>query len=241
VAITSAPLTNLKALLGQTAVLAHDRTMPVGKPFEDIIPGAVLVRGQVVSLCGLAEVSLALAMAAPSTQLGSWLVVVEHPDRFEVGAGAADELGVVVDRTVIVSLPADPALRFADVVATLIEGFDVVIVSAELPLSPAAGRRLQARLRTRGGVVMVVGGSGCWQPDLVLRSAAVGPQGGWQSLHDEGRLRSRQIVVEVEGRRQGATHRHRLWLPGSDAGVARVDDGTPSSRRRDHPVVASAG
>jgi hypothetical protein len=152
VAIISAPLTNLKALLGQTSVLARDRTMPLGKPFEDMFPGAMLVRGEVISLCGLAEVSLALALAATSTQLGSWLAVIEHPDRFEVGAGAADELGVVVDRTVIVSLPADPSLRFADVMATLIEGFDVVIVSAELPLSPAVGRRLQARLRTRGGV-----------------------------------------------------------------------------------------
>lgn len=221
--------------------MARDRTMPLAEPLHDIIAGSVLVRGQVVSLCGVAEVSLALAMAAAATQSGSWLVVLEHPDRFEIGAGAADELGVVVDRTVIVSLPVDPSLRFAEVVSTLIEGFDVVIVSGELPLSAAAGRRLQARLRTRGGVVMVVGGSGCWQPDLVLRSSAVGSHGGWRSLHDEGRLRSRQIVVEVEGRRQGAAYRHRLWLPGTDAGVARVVGATSSSDVNSRPVVASAG
>ncbi len=212
------------ALRSRTAVLAHERTLPVLAALSAVVPDATLVRGQVVVVRGVADVSLALAVAAEPTRTGSWLAVVERSDVFELGGDAADELGVVLERVVVVTLPhPSTASRgdgvVAEALATLIEGFDVVMMPVGIALAPRAVRRLQARLRTRGGVLIVVGGSGAWQPDLVLWSTPVGACGGWVDVDGTGRLVRRRLVIEVEARRRGGSTRHGLWLPDAHGGV----------------------
>ncbi len=202
----------------QTRVLAHERTLPVTASLVSVLPDAVLVRGQVVAVRGVADLSLALALASASTRDGSWLAVVERAGVLELGGGAAGELGVVLARTVVVSLSHDPSTSsaeatVADVMAALVEGFDIVIVPAALALGHRALRRLQARLRTRGGVVVVVGGAGGWEVDLTLWSSPADELGGWEHFDELGRFVRRQVFVDVEARRRGRVQRHHLWLP----------------------------
>lgn len=215
--------TFLTALRGRVATLAHERTLPIVDALAPCLPEATLVRGQVVVTCGVADVSSALAVAARATHVGSWLAIVERTGMFEVGAGAAAELGVVLQRTVLVTLPDDHASQTAEVLAALVDGFDIVVVPVDLPLGATATRRLQARLRTRGGVVVVVGGRADWQPDLVLRSTPSGVQGGWDAPDHHGRLRRRGVVIEVDARRRGAPGRHTVWLPTGEGSVAVME------------------
>lgn len=222
----------LVALRRGATVLAYERTLPVLGVLSAVVPDAALVRGQVVVVRGVADVSLALALAAEPTRTGSWLAVVERPDVFELGGDAASELGVMLERVVVVTLPHGPTAAasgggrgdavVAEALATLIEGFDVVMMPAGIALAPQAVRRLQARLRTRGGVLIVVGGSAAWQPDLVLWSTPVGDRGGWVDVDDIGRLVRRRLVIEVQARRRGRPTRHGLWLPGEGGEVVSV-------------------
>ena len=232
--------TSLTALRGRGSTLAHERTLPVVDALVPCIPDGALVRGQVVVTCGVAELSSALAVTAGATHAGSWLAVVERAGVFEVGADAAAELGVVLQRTVLVTLADVHAAPWSEVLAALVEGFDVVIVPVDLPLGAAVTRRLQARLRTRGGVVVVVGGRGDWQPDLVLRSTPLGAQGGWEPLDQHGRLRGRGVVVDVDARRRGAPGRHTMWLPTDTGTVAAMQSADGASTAVGRPSVARA-
>lgn len=222
---TLAELDDLVTRRSRATTLAHQRTLPVPDPLAPMVPGGALMRGHVVVVRGVAEVSLALVLSAQATGTGSWLAVVEQPGVFELGPGAAAELGVVLDRTVLVAMPHSDTAQMGEVIAALIEGFDMVIIAADMPLAPEVVRRLQARLRSRGGVLVVVGGSGRWQPDLVLWSRPVGPQGGWEPLGDIGRLHRRQVLVEVDARRRGATKRWTVWLPTGEGSMAVIDGG----------------
>jgi len=231
----------VRALGDRLGTRAHERTLPLVDALAQVVPGAALVRGQVVAVRGVADMSLALAMAGQATRNGSWLAAVEHRGTFEFSPEAAGELGVALERMVVVATPPGNAPGAVEVVAALIEGFDVVIVPGHAPLAPTAVRRLRARLRIRGGVVVVVGGHGGWQPDLVLRSTAGGPCGGWEPLEENGRLRRRRVIIEVDARRQGAPARHVFWLPTPDGSIAAVPSDTDRSVVSDGGSIAHVG
>jgi hypothetical protein len=214
------------ALAGPTGALAslvsigpapveatRDAVLAVLDPLTPILPRAGLARGQVVSCQGAAAMSLALALAAGPTEAGSWAGVVGLPT---VGIQAAAELGVAVERTMFVASP--PPDQWAVVLGAVIDGADVVIASAPARSVPAGEtRRLQARLHTRGGVLLVVGDPGLFIPDLVLDSEVL----GWEGLGEgHGHLTCRRVSVQVDGRRLGRPQRHDLLLPGPGGAVA---------------------
>ena len=210
--------------------LAGERTLPVDDALRGLLPGG-LPRGVTVAVSGSAARSFALALTAAASREGSWLAVVGVPG---LGWRAAAELGVAVNRVVVVEVP--DATRGADCVAAALDGFDVVLIGAEAPLASAAERRLGARARERGSVLVGVHepwvGSRWAGPQRTTGAFAGGADvravvegDGWDGLGDgTGRLRARQVRVAVEGKRlPGRRHRADLWLPDPDGEVREVE------------------
>jgi hypothetical protein len=133
--------------------------------------------------------SLLLALLAAPTAAGSWAAVVGMP---ELGVAAAAELGVAVERLALVR---DPGMEPAGVVAALLDGMDVVAV-ARGRLTEAHARRLSARARHRGAVLLTVGP---WPGvDLELRGA----ESTWHGLREKGAgyLSHRELRIHTRGR-----------------------------------------
>ncbi|MCU1496318.1 MAG: hypothetical protein JWM47_271 [Acidimicrobiales bacterium] len=194
---------------------AGERTLPVPPAFAALLPWGGLQRGSLVATGGSVATSLALALAGPTTAAGAWLAVVGLP---HLGLLAAAELGVALERTLLV---ADPGPRaWAGAVAALLDAVDVVMVRPSAAVSTSAQRRLLARARERGSVLIQAGGpTSVWAeaPELTVAATA----SHWEGLEDgHGRLRARRVLVAVSGRRGAARARHAdLWLPGPDGRV----------------------
>lgn len=192
--------------------LARERVLPVALPLADLLPGRGLVRGSTVEVVGSAATSLALALAVEASQCGSWVAAAGLSC---LGLAAAERLGLSLER--LVAVPELGQQQWPTVVATLVEGFDVVLAGPPGALKLADARRLVARLRERGATLILVGWpAGRWgeRPDLTLQVAEAHWEGigqGW------GHLAARRVVVSVSGRR-GADRpvSAELWLPGVD-------------------------
>lgn len=223
--------------LARPVVLAGEQLLPVLGPLEPLFPERGLRRGSTVSVeGGPGATSLALALGAAASAGGSWVAGVGLPS---LGLLAAAELGVPLERMVVVSAP--PPQSWATVVAALLDAVD--LVWAGLPRRVAAGdaRRLAARARERGSVLVplvhrgpgsgTAGPGGSWPAPAEVRltvasSSWTGPGGA-----GAGRLEARRVEVLATGR--GAAARERrvpLWLPGPDGAVAPVS----------HPAAAPA-
>jgi hypothetical protein len=176
----------------------------VVEALEPLLGEAGLQRGSVVSVVGPAgsgATSLALALVAGPSASGSWVAAVGLP---WLGLPAAVEAGVNLGRLALVPAP-EPA-AWAGVVAALVDAFDVVLLRPERRARPADARRLAARARERGAVLVLLGPPGGWHegPDVVLRIDRT----RWEGLGDgHGRLRARRVRVEATGRRRAARPR----------------------------------
>ena len=161
--------------------------------------------------------SLALALMAGASGAGSWTatVGVSH-----LGLAAAAELGVALDRLVVVADP--PRDAWSAVVATLVDALDVVLVRARHRINGNDARRLIARARERGSVVILLGDSWPETPDVRLTIV----RAEWEGIGDGyGHLQARRVTVEADGRRAAARARRvDLWLPAADGRVAAVDE-----------------
>jgi hypothetical protein len=209
----------------QPTTLAGDQRLPVLPALEALVPG--LRRGSTLSVDGPAATSLALAAASGPSQDGAWVAAVGFPS---LGLLAAAELGVALERLVLVADPGagddgDEA-AWPSVVAALVDAFEVVLVHAGRRVRAADGRRLVARTRERGAVLVQVGAE--------RATASVWPEGAdaaltvvdatWEGLGEgHGHLRARRVVVEAGGRRGSARPRRaELWLPSADGAVEAV-------------------
>src|SRR5262245_13218920 len=199
----------------EPADLARERRLPVLPPFEPLLPGGALRRGATVAVGAAPGVagatSLALALAAGPSQAGAWVAVVGLSS---LGLVAADALGVALERLVMVADPGRDRTGWASVVGALVDGFDLVLVSTAptLRLRPADARRLVARVRERGGILLAVGGDlpGERSPLRLTVTAAhwEGLGAGW------GHLQGRRVTVETTGRGDATRPRYAdLWLP----------------------------
>ena len=90
-----------------------------------------------------------------ASQAGSWVAAVGLGS---LGLVAASELGVTFEHLALVADPGRERAGWASVVAALVDGFDVVLVAAACRLRAADTRRLVARVRERGAVLVAVGG-----------------------------------------------------------------------------------
>jgi hypothetical protein len=120
---------------------------------------------------------------------------------------------VALDRFIRV---AEPGPQWASVAASLLDAFDLVVVHPPARTGQADMRRLGARARERGAVLLV---TGAWE-GAAIELSVTGQR--WRGLGaGHGYLRSRQVEVRAVGR--GAAVRPRLatvWLPGIDGTVA---------------------
>jgi hypothetical protein len=187
-----------------------ENALPVLSPLAPLLPGGGLRRGSTVAVHGSA--SLLLALLAGASRSGAWSAVVGVPT---LGMAAAAEAGVVLERLALVP---DPGSDLAGVLAALADGMDVVAVGATGRLRGMEVRRLAARARQRGTVLVGFGG---W-PGAELRLSVEAPV--WQGLGDgHGYLRARQVTVRVDGRGSATRpRRYDLSLPALDGGVAEV-------------------
>jgi hypothetical protein len=142
-----------------------------------------------------------LTLLASATSEGSWAAVVGMPD---LGLLAASEIGVALHRLALV--PA-PGKALASVVAALLDGVDLVgIAAADLVRDGTKGqamaRRLAARARNRGTVLIPFGAGGLW-PAAELRLSATDCR--WTGIENGcGYLAGDDTTVTVRGRGSAA-------------------------------------
>jgi hypothetical protein len=206
-----------------TARPGTDRGYPAPPPLAHLLPGGTFRRGSSLEILGSG--SLMLAVIAAATTEGQWTAAVGMPD---LGALAAAEHGIDLKRLALVP---HPGAHWPTIVAALIDGFDIVAARPPSPLTAPEHRRLAARIRQRGALLITT------QPwdnaDVTLRVTAQ----RWHGLgQGHGRLKHRSITLTVEGR--GALNRARettLWLPSPNGEpIAAYDnageEGTPAIR-----------
>lgn len=204
------------AVVVSRGALAGERLLPVAPALERLFPGGGLRRGSTVAVTG--STSLALAVLAGPSTAGSWCAAVALP---ALGLVAAAEMGVALERLALVPAPGP---EWPAVVAALLDALDVVMVGTGPRVRPADTRRLVARARERGAVLLVLGGWDGADVRLSVSGAAPkerGRQCEWRGLGaGHGHLQARQVEVVAEGRGAASrVRRRRLWLPTEGGGV----------------------
>jgi hypothetical protein len=184
-------------------------TLNVAEHLREVLPDRGLVRGRIVSCSGDAAMSLALQVVSRATQDGSWLaaVGVDH-----LGLVAAHEHRVALERLVVVN-PGDVVGDWVAAVGIAVEGFGVVLLNVPRGLSARDAQRITTRIQSRRAVAVcvdstrrVAGGQG-FVPDVVLHTTTV----AWHGIDEgSGHVRSREVCVEVSGRRVARPSRHTL-------------------------------
>jgi hypothetical protein len=213
--------------------LAREHRVPVAEPLQPLLPGGGLRRGSLVSVSVVrgtsGATSLALALVAEASAAGAWVAGVGLGS---LGLAAAAEMGVALERFVLVAAPDRGS--WPTVVAALVDGFDLVLVDPARGMRAADARRLAARTRERGSVLIQLGDASA-SSDVRLQVTRT----AWEGLGDgHGHLRVRRVRVETGGRGEASRPRAAdLWLPGPGGGIEiALDPPTPlraagSSRR----------
>lgn len=183
--------------------------LAVAGPLGELFPEGGIPKGTFLGVTAASGAfSVALTLAGEVTKSQGWVAVCGLAS---LGLAAAEELGVDLERLVMVPSPGS---RWVDVMAALIDGFDMVLTSPCSSVSREVARRLAARARQRGSVVVLMDPAD-WpeSPDLVvtvLSSNWEGPEGG------SGCLGGRRMDIRLAGRRaSGRSLRRTLWLPPS--------------------------
>lgn len=223
--------------------LSSQQGLPVVPALADLLPSGGLARGATVSVGGsCGAVSLAALLMVEASKAGSWVVAVGMD---ELNWEAALALGVVAERSVVVRVAERS--QATEVMAAVVDAADVVLVGPEVVLAASAVRRLRARARERGSVLIRVQPNHArragsqhrtaddrWDgPELSLRSRVVRWSGlgrGW------GHLDGRLLEVAASGRRQSAGGRRELlWLPDARGCVRRPEPGELEGLRGEGP------
>jgi hypothetical protein len=188
--------------------------MAVPPPLATILPEG-LRRGGTTVVTG--STSLVLAMLAHACAGGAWAAVVGQPT---VGLLAAAQAGVALDRLAVVPRPG---LDAPTVVAALLDGVDVVVVGPEAALTDADRRKLSARARDRGSVLL---STRDWPGAGVVLTVE---SGRWTGVDaGEGRLRTHELRLVRTGRGSAAVPRSlELTLPIGSAPVSTVSTVSP--------------
>lgn len=214
-------------------VLLTDRPpLAVPPALTPLLPDG-LRRGSTTAVLG--STSLVLAMiAAACTAREAWAAVVGQPS---LGLLAAAQSGVALARLAVVPRPGVDA---PTVVAALLDGIDVVVVGPGTTLADADRRRLMARARDRGSVLLSTApwpGAGCV---LTVEGAR------WTGVGDgDGRLRAHELQITRTGRGgAGRAQDLRVVLPleaGVDPYGPPAAPVAPAPREADGPGLRLVG
>ena len=213
VVIDPADLQRLARAVRPTS-LAGERTLPVLSALQPLMPHGGLARGSVVDVSGPGSTSFVLALAAGASRTGSWLGFVGDEG---IGWAAAARRGIAMSRTIVV--PDVPSGQWSMVGAALLDALDIVVVAPSWPVRQAAARRLAARGRERGSVLLVLATRFAWPEPADLTFTL--DDSRWAGLGDgHGHLRSRRVTVHRSGRRAASQRRDLdLWLPADDGEI----------------------
>lgn len=199
--------------------------LPVDPVFHPLLPQG-LRRGTSVGVAGgVASTSLTLALIGAAGAAGSWCALVGLPP---LTAEAVTGFGLDLGRVAVVpptSLGGSTA-GWATAIGALVDAVDVVVVRPPARLPDGDVRRLTARARSRGAVLVVVTPGGVGWPGLDVRLSAdhvawAGHDGAG-GPHGHGRLRARQVSLRSHGRGAPLPPLP-LWLPGPSGGVEAVE------------------
>ena len=193
-------------------VLPGENVLPVLPALRGLLPAGGLQRGSVVS-AGCWSL-LCLALAAGASADGAWCAVAGLP---QFGVRAAADAGLDSDRLLLI---ADPGTGWPQVTASLLDGFEIVLLRPPQRPSAQLRRKIEAAVRRYASVLVVAGD---WDGAAVRLRIA---RQEWTGLGDgHGRLRARRVQVVADGRGAWARPRARwLWLPGPDGSVATVTE-----------------
>jgi hypothetical protein len=202
---------HLAAARSRPISMAGTRTLEIPGALGGLFPEGGIRRGSTLTVGSpTGGVALGLALAAASTVDGAWAAAVGLP---ALGVVAAAELGARLERLALVPSPGE---RWPAVAAALMDGMDLLLLGPPGRVRFADARRLVARSREQGTVLVVLQppGDRCWPepPDLRLWVEAA----TWEGLGcGHGHLCARRVEVVVSGRRAaGRERRVKLWLPG---------------------------
>lgn len=212
--VGAVPTVGAPAVGTASVVAGSGSVLTVPGPLAEVLPRGGIPAGSVVGLTGAGGTTSLLftLLAAPPN---AWSALVGMPD---VGLLAAAELGVELDR---VALIPDPGPDLLQVLSILADGVDIIAVApvrsaVGIGATPARMRVLTARLRQSGAVLLVAGRMP--GADLVLDCRVE----GWTGMgRGHGRLRHRELVVEVSGR--GAAGRSRSAVMYLHSDRSKVD------------------
>ena len=185
-----------------------DTCLPVAAPLAPLFPLGGPERGRTYAVRGDAAASLVNALVAPVTAMGAWCAFVDLP---HAGLRAAQEHGVALERVVCVDTDRSPS-SWGRVIGALAEGIEI-IVAQDPVCPPAEARRVAARLKARGAVLLVHGRTGDHPVDAVLTARTREWEFGACAV-------SRTVHVSAEGRRVPGARRVRVLLPSHAGTVA---------------------
>src|SRR4051794_19410954 len=197
--------------------MARERTLPVLPALADLLPEGGLRRGSTVAVSG--GTSLALALLAGPSQAGSWCAAVGLPS---LGLVAAVEVGIALERFPLIARPGE---EWSAVVGALFDAVDVVLVSLPRHVRTSDARRLVAKARERGTVLVTTGQSRALAADVRLTVERTAWEGVGQG---HGHLRARRLDVVATGRGAAAHERRTsLWLPAAQGGITELCETEP--------------
>lgn len=178
--------------------LSGEQRLDVPEELSALFPWGGIQRGWSVAVEGNGAWSLAMSMLGVALGEEGWLAVVGVPS-FNVAAAAG--LGMRLDRMLLVEEPGPG--RWGTVVATLLESVDAVAIAPTMRVGVRDQRRLTARAREQGSIIVHLDGAETWPtaPDITL---SVENQ-RWDGIGDgHGHLRDRRVSIRSTGRRTGA-------------------------------------
>jgi hypothetical protein len=193
-------------------VLSDAGLLPVLPALRDLLPHGALQRGSVVTASHWSM--LCLALAAGPVASGAWCAAAGIAD---FGVAAAADAGLDPARLLLIP---DLGPNWPQVVASLLDGCDLVLLRPPDRPSAQTRRRIEAAVRRYDAVLLVAGGWEGAQVRLRVTSQA------WAGIGiGHGRLRGRKVAVVADGRGEWSAARTRwLWLPGPDGTVTAATD-----------------
>ena len=195
--------------------IAAEQTLSLAPALDPLFPQGKLRRGTIISAAGSGgALSLALTVCAQASRDGSWLAVLGAE---RIGLAAVEEIGIALDRFVVVEAP--PPDQWGSVAGALVDAFDLVLVATNHQIKHHDARRLQARARERGSVIVHIGRWG-WPEAPDVRLDVIECQ--WSGLGEgHGILQARQLTVTAVARRDTVPRRKSsMWLPDKQGGVS---------------------
>lgn len=203
-------LAQLRAHVARAEARFRPQPFPVVSALEGVLPESGLMPGTVYSL-SVGGALLQSLLSGPSAK-GHWCGVIGVSD---FATEAAEIAGVRLDRLVLVP---EPGNQWLAVVAALADVLEVLVIRPPGSVRAKDAARLAARLRDRGGVLLVVGD---WPRADVRLSLA---SSRWQGLGcGHGYLMSREVEIEVSSKRYPQPRRRTVLLPDRHGRIARKE------------------